>query len=501
MNIARNAIFNFAGGVLPAVVSLATIPMIVGGLGDSGYGLFILVTAIVGYFALIDINITAGSVKFISGYAARNDKRGINQTFSFGLIIYITIGLTGALAIFIGAPALVHEVFEIPADLVDLGEYSLRIAAFGFLFGQMQTYFQSVPQALLRYDVTSRIEMAFGTAVPIVTVGILAVGFGLAEVILFRVAASIVNCVILWISIRRLLPDLLLARPERDIIRGLLEFSAYSFLSRIAAITYAYADKLIIGAVIGMKELAYYAVATTLANRVLGLTFRLSSVLFPSASALGAKGEIKRLQALYLKATRYVVFINGSILILVVAFAEPILYYWMSPEFARYGALILMVVAIAQFIDSLTNIPSLVNDGLGHPRVSGSFAIARAFIGLIAVYVFVRMQGIEGAAWAHLLSSILMTTIFIVFVHGRTVPCALVDLLKRSYALPMTIILVVAGLTGFLADAMGIQFLALAATMALASVLLLSLGIGLVLLPEDRIKLLARIRNLFSSGI
>ena len=62
-------------------------------------------------------------------------------------------------------------------------------------------------------------------------------------------------------------------------------FSAWSFLSRFAALSYAYADKLIIGALAGVTALAWFTVASTLANRVLGLTYRLSGVFFPAASA------------------------------------------------------------------------------------------------------------------------------------------------------------------------------------------------------------------------
>jgi len=495
MNITRNALFNFAGGVLPALITLATIPIIVRSLGDAGYGLFTLITAIVGYFALIDINVTAGSVKYIAEYAAKNNRRGINQTLSFGLLVYFSIGIVGATAIFFGATYLIHHVFEIPANLMALGEDSLHVAAFGFLFTQIQTYFQSVPQSLHRYDMTSRIEMAFGTIVPLATVGILIAGFGLVEVILFRVIASAVNCVILWVIIRRLLPDLRIIWPERDIAHGLIEFSAFSFLSRIAALTYTYADKLIIGSVVGLKELAYYTVAATLANRVLGLTFRLSSVLFPSASALSANGETVRLQLLYIKASRYIVFINGSILILVGIFSYPILYYWMNPDFARYGALILAIVAVAQFVDSLTNIPSLINDGLGHPRVSGSFALVRACIGLIAVYGFVYLWGIQGVAWAHLISASLMTTLFLVF--GRTVPCTLSELLKRSYAMPMTIIVAVASLSGLLVQEAGNRILPLIVIMAISIILLVVLGVSFVLMPNDRSKLFSALRTIF----
>ena len=42
--------------------------------------------------------------------------------------------------------------------------------------------------------------------------------------------------------------------------------------------------------------------------------------------------------------------------------------------------------------------------------------------------------GIEGAAWGHLAASLLFTAAFIGYVHGRTVPTTLRDLLLRGYA-------------------------------------------------------------------
>ena len=79
------------------------------------------------------------------------------------------------------------------------------------------------------------------------------------------------------------------------------------------------------------------------------------------------------------------VFLNAAILVLVAVFAHQILLYWMDAEFARNGALVLAVMAISQFVDSLTSLPSLVNDGMGHPRVSGMFALVRAGAGLVVV--------------------------------------------------------------------------------------------------------------------
>jgi O-antigen/teichoic acid export membrane protein len=275
--------------------------------------------------------------------------------------------------------------------------------------------------------------MVFGTGVPLLTVAVLMLGYGLFEVILLRVVASALNCAILWRCIRRLLPALAWRKPGAAIRRELLGFSAYSFLSRFAGLSYAYADKLIIGALVGVTGLAYFTVASTLANRILSLTFRLSGVLFPAASALAARGELERLRTLYLKASRYVVFINASVLVLVAVFSYQILYYWMNPQFARAGQVVLAVMALSQFIDSLTSLPSLVNDGMGHPRVSGMFALARAAFGLVVVWIGVDGWGIVGAAWGHLIASVLLTCAFLLAVHGRTVPARMKDLLRQAY--------------------------------------------------------------------
>lgn len=433
LSLVRNAFSNLLGAVIPALVALATVPMVVRGLGDASYGVYSLVTAIVGYFAVIDINVTAGSVKYIAEHHARRDDARISETVFFGLSIYAALGTIGGIGLFAGAHALVTRVFAVPSALEGQAIVTLQLAAIGFFVGQLQNYLQSVPQSLMRYDIAGRIEVVFGTCVPLLTVGVLLLGYGLFEVILVRVIASAVNCAVLWRCIVRLLPALAWRKPGAALRRELLGFSAYSFLSRFASMSYAYADKLIIGALVGVTGLAYFTVASTLANRVLSLSYRLSGVFFPAASALAARGELQRLRGLYLKASRYVVFVNASMLVLVAVFSYQILYTWMNPQFARAGQVVLAVMALSQFVDSLTSLPSLINDGMGHPRFSGLFALARALVGLVVVYVGVAGWGIDGAAWGHLLASIVLTVAFLLAVHGRTVPAGLGELARHAY--------------------------------------------------------------------
>jgi len=498
LSLVRNAVANLLGALIPAIVALATVPLVVRGLGDAGYGLYALVTAIVGYFAVIDINVTAGSVKYIAGFHARRDDARISETVVFGLAVYALLGLAGGIGLLCGARLLVTEVFAVPAALQGEAVATLRLAALGFFLGQLQSYLQSVPQALMRYDVAGRIEVLFGTGVPLLTVAVLMLGHGLFAVILVRVVAGLLHCLILWRWIRRLLPGLAWRRPGAALRRALLGFSVWSFLSRCATLSYAYADKLIIGALVGVTGLAYFTVAATLANRVLGLSYRLSGVFFPAASALAARGELERLNRLYLKASRYVVFINASALVLVAVFAYQILYYWMDPRFARAGQLVLALMAWSQFVDSLTSLPSLVNDGMGHPRYSGMFAFARAAFGLLLVYLGVAGWGIEGAAWGHLLASSLLSCAFLVAVHGRTVPARLGELARKAYWPGMAgvaLVALAAHAANRLFDGGALDFALLA---LLTCGLLLAYGALFVIEKDDKDSAWARVKNLFS---
>lgn len=492
MKLFKNAVFNLVGGLVPAVVALVTVPVILSRLGTSQYGVYALVTSIVGYFAVFDINVTAGSVKFLSEHHTRRDHVKAGQVLSFGALIYLVIGLLGALGLVVFAQPLVTRFFEVPPELHATSIEALHGAACGFLLGQMQVYLLSVPQALQRYDVAGRFEGIFGGLVSLLTLVVVLLGGGLPEIMWARAGLSAINCVLLVLAIRRIYPELRPRRPGRDVMGGIASFSAYSYLSRLATITFLHADNLILGAMVSMTAVSLFTVPFQLANRVFGIINRASAVLFPATSALAARGDLPTLRKTYMKATRYVVFLNACVLALLSVGARELLHYWV-PTLDATASLILVLLALATFADTLTNIPSLVNDGLGTPRHSGLFAIVRAVFGLIAAYLGIRSAGILGAAVAQLIVSATMATVFVIWihrVHRSALGTGVMGVLRQAW-------LPAAGLP------LGLSLLALALPdrAALSPWLALGLfvGIGLacalwgafvVLQPEDRAALL-----------
>jgi O-antigen/teichoic acid export membrane protein len=496
----RNSLFNFAGALVPAAAALLTVPAIVSHLGAAHYGVFVLVTSVIGYFAVLDINATAGSVKYVAEHHARGENESIGEVLAFGGGLYAAIGLLGGLAIFFSAESLVQSVFNIPPPLQAEALNALRWAGVAFLAGQLQVYLQSVPDALQRYDVAAKFEAVFGTLAPAATVVVVLLGGSLVEIIIARLALSLINIALLLYAIRALLPRVRLRRPARERVRAITSFSIFSYLSRLAAISAANADKLLVGAIVDMKALSFYAVPFALANRVFGLVYRFAEVLFPHASALHAQRRHEDLRRTYLVATRYIVYLNASLCTLLVAMAPELLHYWAGAVFGQPAVWVMVFIAFSVLVDSLTNLPSLFNDGLGRPKITGVAAIARTFASLGAAWWAVSHYGIVGAATAQFCVSVVSTVVFLIVVHRVSVPVLLRDVVVAGFSpsLPVIVVAVALGSWSLVRPVLPlVEFFAAGAAMTLA---LMGYAWWRVVEAPDRMRLLAAARGRLSAG-
>jgi O-antigen/teichoic acid export membrane protein len=429
----RNAVWHLSGSALPAVVALATVPFLIQGLGLEGFGILTLIGSVMGYFGVLDINLSTGSIKYLAQFHAQKDQPRFSETFWFGWFFYGLLGLSGGLLLYLFANRLILAFFTISPALHADTVTAMQLAALGFVLTQTQNYLLVVPQALQRYDRSAQAEAFFGIAVNLVSAAVAMAGGGIHGVIAARVAVSAINGLWLVWLVQHLGVSLRPCWPRKDIRGLLMSFSAYAYLSRLAAMLQLHGDKLIVGALAGPVALAFYTVPAQLASRILGLCFRLSSVIYPRVSALAAIGQETELRLLYLDATRLFTYLNLMVLGVIALAGEEFLQHWVGVAFVASGYPVLLLMTLGLMADSLTNIPSLVNDGLGHPRVTGRFALARGLIGVALVYAGTLWAGIIGAAAAHALASVLMTALFLLYVHGRTVPITFNDTLRQSW--------------------------------------------------------------------
>ncbi len=491
----RNSLWNLSGSALPAIAALVTVPLLIAGLGVEGFGIVTLVTSVIGYFGILDINLNAGAIKYLSQHHAAGDRERFRETFWFGIFFYGLLGAVGAALIYFSAGFLTERFFDVSTELSDDTVLGFQIAALGFALTQAQNYLITVPQALQRYDKSAQSEAFFGIVVNVATAVAAMAGAGIAGVIAVRVAISACNVLYLCYLIRKFALGLEFCWPRKDVRSALTSFSAYAYLSKLASTLHQHGDKLVIGALAGPVAVTFYSVPVTLASRILGLTYRLSSVIYPRASALAASQKLDELHPIYLSSIRHTTYINLVALGMIVLAGDEFLRRWVGEEFLAQGYPVLVLITLAYLMDSLTNIPSLVNDALGHPKVTGHFALARGLIGIALVYVGTLQAGIVGAAVAHLAASILLGMFFLWFVHGRTVPFHLRETVSLGYGKSMLVGLAIFAVLLPLKWVFPAGVIGTIAVAGMALLFLLMAGLAFIVSVDERAALMAVARR------
>src|SRR5205809_6036103 len=93
VRVLRNIVTNYLRFFFAGVIGFMITPVMVHGLGDGGYGLWVTIFSLTGYFGLIDQGIRPSLVRYVSRDHARGDREGLSRTLSSAILLYTGAGL------------------------------------------------------------------------------------------------------------------------------------------------------------------------------------------------------------------------------------------------------------------------------------------------------------------------------------------------------------------------------------------------------------------------
>jgi O-antigen/teichoic acid export membrane protein len=436
--VARNVGLNFVGQLWLAVLGVVTTPYIVRTLGVDMYGLYVIVSAVLGYFAFLDLGLGAAVTKYVAEYHGVGDGPAVNRVLQAAFGAYLILGGAGALVIAAATTFLVDHVLTVnPAD-VSVAHVAFYIAALGFLVNLPAQTFSVVPAALQRFDVVVLRTILFGTASVVGTIGVLALGYGLREVLLVNLAITVATAVSFYFKTRTLLPETSFwPRLHRRELRMLTGFGFLKAVQRISTQVVFQLDRLVVGAFAPIAAVAYYAVPLSLSQRILKLAGNVGVAVFPAASALSGRNDTGRVEELYLRAMKLTLLIALPTSSMMFIYSHEIMRYWLNAEFEAKSSLVLMVLAAANLLYALTTVPAVTLDATGRIRVATLFGLFAAATNLVFVFVLVPTIGFQGAAWAILANSAVQVPLLLSYVHARVLSMSLLHLARFSLGRPL----------------------------------------------------------------
>lgn len=418
----RNSAFAALGWLVPILVNFLSVPIIVHNLGYDEYGVWALVMAVMGYFALLDLGVAKGGIKFLADANAKNDSASVDQVICIGLLFYCGIGAVGGFFISLSVDPLLLHLIKIPENLQSTARTVFHLASVGFFVTMLQSYLLSLPQAFHRFDVSNTIDSLNQIVSTVITVLVVVTGFGLTGVIVVRILANVVCCISLIRALRKLIPNFHFTTSiNLQLARKIFSFSLITFVGRAGNVTANQLQTIVIGSLLGTAAVTVFTIPFTLVSRIMGISNRLSWLIFPVSSEFSGGKETERLYVVYLNMTKNLFFLGLFQVVVLSLFSWEILCVWMGAEFADKASIVLALVAIGYFFNTLTNVPSQVCDGLGFPRITSMFAFIRGAIGIVLTLAGGWLAGLMGVAIGYMASCVVVSAMFNLYIHPRII--------------------------------------------------------------------------------
>src|SRR5689334_1082421 len=91
--ILKNILASWMGLVATALVGFFLTPFILHQLGNTGYGLWVLVSAFTGYYGILDFGLRSALLRYVARHAARDEWQELSSVVSTTLVAYSLVGI------------------------------------------------------------------------------------------------------------------------------------------------------------------------------------------------------------------------------------------------------------------------------------------------------------------------------------------------------------------------------------------------------------------------
>lgn len=419
--LARNTLFNFGGQAFVAGVAVVSLPIIVRGLGVSGFGLFSIGLAVLGSISFLELGLGRASNKFVASAVSRGEGSMASRAIWASLRIQTLIGVGAGAALAAFAPPLATQVLRVNPDSVSDALTMLYALAFGIPIMLTMSTLRGALEGLQRFDLVNLVRVGVNAATYGTPLLGAFLGLRVPEIILILVVVRIAAVLTYFGILARSLPGFVSSRRE-GAPSGLYSFAGWVAVSNMVVPLLSQADRFFIASRVSVEAVTYYSVPFELLMGLWIIPGGISAALFPVFSRADVTPH--RLRQLYVRPQKYIIATLCPLCLLISVFSWELLALWQGPGIADRSHLVLSTLAAAVLINSLGWVPVNFLTGIG-----AAGWVARLHVLQLALYLpfclaMTQAFGVAGTAVAFLTRVGFETAILSVMSLRRLVPAA-----------------------------------------------------------------------------
>lgn len=280
---------------------------------------------------------------------------------------------------------------------------------------QLDNVFASALKGAEQFGRAARIEMASKTVQVVATLLAVAIWGSMAALYTALLLVAAARLVAKFFIVKSYF-DLVTVRPTFANLADILRYAKWGWLQGVGGLLFLVADRLLVGSFLGATSLAYYSVASQLAQQIHSLSAAGLSVLFPKVSRK-IEGDpsfsIRRITAITITGN---CLVSSTLALLLLIFGQNVLSLWLGKVAASESAEILWYLTIAYWILAVNVVPHFVLLGLGEMRFIAISNLAAGVVSVAVMYFLLPSQGLEGVGLARIAYAAVSLIAFVPFV-------------------------------------------------------------------------------------
>lgn len=398
-----NAAWNVFASVWSMAISFVLAPLIIHRLGTEQYGILLLVWSVTGILGVMNIGMGEATLRYVAHYYSRGEIVAVNRVMGSSLSLMLVVSMVVAGGFLFATPLVAKLVGSSVAD-ADLLFWLLRISALIVVLNVFSWTYSSVPMALHRYDILSKINMVQN----VVRSGgyvLLVIGkLGVLHLLLWDLVTQAATLGAYVVTVRRITPDVrLLPSMSFDGLREIFGYSLSSLFCFMFLKVRNESGKILLGNQLGASPVAFLGTPDNLANRIHVLVASASETLMPRFSA---ERDPKTARELFLNSTWGSTVSSLVFLLPLIVLLPDFLRLWIGPGFARESATVGQWVALSYILHGAYAPAGAYFRGIGKPWF---VTILIGFEGLLIVLfslLLIPRYGLAGVGYAYVISSV-----------------------------------------------------------------------------------------------
>lgn len=408
-------------------------PFIVGKLGKETYGLWSLLTSVLGMVGLTELGIGTTIAKYVAACRGRGDWERRNAIVSTVMVAYVLVVLITLIEVTLLSFCFV-DLFAIPAAQSHLAVELLWIMAFTLVFvGIPLGAFSGILFAENRIPLMSICVILSTLLTALASWIVLEAGFGVVGLAWTNFVATVLGngmlVVVAFASIPRFHISIRLVRPS--LLWELGSFSIFAFPANIASLMLLRGGPVVGKFFLPLAEIAMYAIALRVFESLLAITKQFMNVCAVSAAESAGEGNKEAVRTLLIKGTRFSTATGCAGAVVVFVVAPDLIRIWLGAGFEDIVP-VLRVLAVVLLVLQPSGMANNILGMTGRIRFIGGLALGSTASHLVLGLVLVRAFGLIGLAAGSLVTVVCLDLVFSVVQACRVYGVPLGLYFRRS---------------------------------------------------------------------